>query len=314
METPEAVHNPHAPQIVHAQQAIAIPERRQFIPAWCPWKAFYSTPGAPELETKVWKGRSDRPEPVTSLGVEIRVKDVLPERRFAIEPDGRLRDNRDFWELLELKYVDTFVLAGVKQVGDPSLIAKPTASEWVSWGVDPVDARKRRQIGHDPNKKPPAAAHRRSELDAIKDPVAMAAPGLMPVPDGVVKEKAGTVDASPEQKIQAAKTLHEAGILDDTGFHERLRRIAEDAGWVVPQEESGGTAPEVPKAGSSPASSATADTTPLDDARDAVAATREPQKDGIRRTYKTKCGREFSKPAIVRRHEHNCAECGGTID
>jgi hypothetical protein len=253
---------PQAPaSMTRPMGPLIISERKEFVPEWCPWRhvteaAWRGDTAAQDrlMQTKVWKGEQSSPEIITSNGVEVTVAQVLPERRFAIEPNGRLKDKHLFHREVELKWIETFALAGEKQSGDPAVIPKPGVVDFVKWTEDPRDRQKRVRIGFDPLAPPVAPGKTRTLEDAKEDPVAVAAPGLIAKPEGVFSQP-----QSDHEKIGNLERMHRAGGISDDELAAGMRRIAEEAGWASSPSAGGScetASPDRASPSSDPASSA----------------------------------------------------------
>jgi hypothetical protein len=249
-------------------------------------------------DTVVWHGDH---EPVVSNGVTVTVAWVLPERRWAIRSDGRLKDVAEVNQLHETKYIETFAIADQPQSGDPGAIPKPHPLEFVKWTVDPANKEKRIRIGFDPYKPAPENIQRRTAEDAARDPVAAAQGHLVPRPQGVSDgyrhpdqlEDSGVLGGQmdPQAKVALADRMHEAGALSDAEHKGVLRKTAEEAGWATSDSRGvpGSVSPDA-SAGPDSASSALFSAT-------------------------SQCGRKFEKGSLkraqqaVRMHERRCREC-----
>jgi hypothetical protein len=281
---------------------LLIPERKEFVPEWCPWRmtteaAWRGDREATEqlAQTKVWDGSPDNV--VTCNGIEVTVGMVLPERRYAIERDGRVKEVSAFHRECELKWIETFALAGQKQTGDPSVIPKPHPAEFVQWTEDPRDRRRRIRIGYDPLKPPPPDVKPRTPEEALEDPVAAPAPGFIHKPEGVFAERKSSGE-TPQERLSMLNQLREGGALSEQEYAAGMRKIAEEAGWASP--DSGGFREQEtqhdPPPGSSPVSSATSDALFVSE---------------------TQCGRKFEKGSQRQAdmakgaHERRCRECIG---
>jgi hypothetical protein len=273
---------------------LLIHDRKEFVPEWCPWRSFTEASWHGDtqaqqrlLETKVWTGSQDAPQIVTSNGVEVTVAHVLPERRFAIELDGHLKDKHQFHREVEIKWIETFALAGEKQSGDPSVIPKPSIVDFVKWTEDPRDRSKRIRIGFDPQAPPPKIAKPRTAADAEADPVAVPGPGLQHKPEGVF-----TQPQTMEAKLENLERVHRGGGISDDEFRAAMRGIAEEAGWASSPSAGGSSetvAPDRASPSSDPASSAS----------------------DLGESVMSMCGRPWKNERARRMHARRCRECSG---
>ena len=302
---------------------LIIPERKEYVPEWCPWRAVTEAAWRGDAEahqklcdTIVWHGDS---EPVVSNGVTVTVAHVLPERRWVIRADGRLKDVPEVNLQHETKYVGMFTIAGQRQSGDPGAIPKPHPLEFVKWTADPANSKKRVRIGADPLKPAPLGAKPRTAEDAAEDPVAQASGGLLHRPDGVThREQSET----PAQKLELLNALRTGGALNEQEYATGMRKIAEEAGWA--SSESGGSSgpdasthsasPSIGQPSSAPprasSSSLASGLSPPEPAPSAPAAF----------SAKTQCGKELPKTyasekraeQAARMHARRCRECIAT--
>jgi hypothetical protein len=284
---------------------LIIPERKEFVPEWCPWRMVTEAAWRGDREawdklatTKVWSGSPEAPRYVVSNGVEVTVAHVLPERRFAIQQDGQLKDVNTFARECELKWIETFAIAGQKQTGDSSVIAKTIPEAFVKWTEDPRDRRRRVRIGFDPLAAPPVDAKPRTLEDATEDPVASAAPGLVHTPEGVFPRKQET----HRERLDMLHELRNSGALSQEEYATGMRKIAEEAGWA--DSGSRGVLESATPIDASPSSHPTSSASP-----DQV------QAPSALFSSKTQCGRTYEKVSqkraeqAVRMHARRCREC-----
>lgn len=255
-ETPNAFQAPQ--NMTRPMGPLLIGERTEHVPEWCPWR--YITESAWRgdqeaqrklLSTHVWVGPDEiHATFIESCGKPITVAQVLPERRFAIRADGRLKDQQEFVEELKTKFVETYAIAGERLAADPNVIPQPDVREFVQWGEDPSDRKKRAKINYDPFAPPPANVKRRTAEDATNDPIVDNPQRLRPAPDGVTNTDRLTgrlvdedgkamidIHSEPSMRqaggdMERAKQMLDAGAISVGEYKDALRKIAVNAGWV----------------------------------------------------------------------------------
>jgi hypothetical protein len=118
------------------QQNVPIPERGTYVPSWCPWLA---------------NKDADLNIPVKHEGEPLgfTVAQVLPERRWAVQLDGELLDQREFAEEIQRWYIPM-----LPEGGEARYEPIPRVERFVSMTWEGPD-RGYMEIGFDPDKAPP---------------------------------------------------------------------------------------------------------------------------------------------------------------
>lgn len=120
------------------RQHTYIPERGTYVPSWCPW------------DSLKWPTHVDVAQDRIMLGYKVR--DVLPERRWAIQQNGEMLGQRDFEDQYK-KYLAGFALPVTFDINAEAI---PRVERYVGVKVDPVSSEGLVEMDYDPFKKPSA--------------------------------------------------------------------------------------------------------------------------------------------------------------
>ena len=129
------------------RQHTYIPERGTYVPSWCPW------------DTQKWPTHVDVAQDKIMLGY--KVSDVLPERRWAIQENGDMLDQRAFEDQYK-KYLAGFALPATVDINAEAI---PRVERYVGVKIDPIAAERLVEMDYDPFKKSPVVPEAKYNQD-----------------------------------------------------------------------------------------------------------------------------------------------------
>jgi len=119
------------------RQHTYIPERGTYVPSWCPW------------DTQKWPTYVEVSQEKVTLGY--KVSDVLPERRWAIQQNGDMLDQRAFEDQYK-KYLSGFALPATVDINAEAI---PRVERYVGVKIDPIAPERLVEMHYDPFKRSP---------------------------------------------------------------------------------------------------------------------------------------------------------------